>query len=105
MYFHDKTQQFQFAQGSAWQDLTGESKEAQGSWLIFKEILLKVKKYFAPLRGKSRQLYTGTAGMCKECTGMLSMAEPCGRENLLSSQDGGNLLTIIVQNQCNTHLL
>lgn len=43
MYFHDKRQQFQFVHGSAWQDLMGESKEAQGSWLVVKEILLKVK--------------------------------------------------------------
>ena len=44
MCFHDKRQQFQFVQGSAWQDVTGGSKGAQGSWLIFKENLLNVKK-------------------------------------------------------------
>lgn len=49
MYFHDKRQQFQFVQGSAWQDLTGESKEAQGELVDLQGNHSQSKKTYVPL--------------------------------------------------------
>lgn len=57
MYFHDNRQEFQLVQGSAWQDPIAKGKEAQWSWLIFKEIPVSEKK----IKGGST-LLTGRQG-------------------------------------------